>query len=171
MTRKIRPIRIEGNIAYVPLTLGYEATIDASDVAAVGEMNWHAKVDKRSDGSVRAVYAVHSGNRLKVKMHRLIVKSPNGVEVDHVNGNGLDNRKINLRYATASENRRNQKKRVDNTSGVKGVVWVADRHKWVAQIYANGRRTQLGYFAKLEEAKAAYSQASINLHGEFSRIE
>lgn len=173
MPRKIRPIRVEGNAAYVPLTKGYTAIIDAADVPLVDGWNWKAKEDRRSDGSLRAVYAVRNmsigGRRDTVRLHRVILAAPHGAQCDHISGNGLDNRRANLRLATNAENQRNGRTRCDNTSGVKGVC--RHRGKWKAYIKANGRRKNLGLFSDIADAAAAYAAASAKLHGEFGRIE
>lgn len=98
MPKKIRTIRVEGNIAYVPLTHGHEAIIDACDASLVDAFNWYARVRPHT------VYAVRTTRSGMVKrdsrMHRAIMGDPDGFEVDHINGNGLDNRRDNLRLAT-----------------------------------------------------------------------
>lgn len=111
------------------------------------------------------------GNR---QMHRIIWKLrngdiPAGMEIDHVNLNRLDNRIKNLRLATHSENLRNVGIWSHNTSGRKGVHWYKARNRWVAEIHVNKKRIFLGYFANIEDAAKAYSEASVKYHGEFAR--
>ena len=164
-----REIRIEGDVAYVPLTKGYEAIIDAADVPLVAGTNWHARVAKRRDGSVRTVYAARDWGDVKQQMHRLLLNAPSEVEVDHEDCNGLNNRRANLRVATRVENSFNRRIRYDSTSGAKGVTWLKPQQKWMAQIRAHGTPRYLGLFESLEDAKAAYDEASARLHGAFGR--
>jgi hypothetical protein len=88
-------------------------------------------------------------------------------EIDHINGDGADNRFANLREATRGENARNRA-RQNNTSGFKGVVGRGTR--WEAKIYYDGREIYLGTFATPEEAHAAYAKAALEHHGEFARM-
>lgn len=90
--------------------------------------------------------------------------------VDHVNGNGLDNRRANLRPATSSQNQANRKLRRDSASGFKGVYWYPDRNCWRARITVNRQVHSLGYFATREEAARAYDTAASDFFGEFARL-
>jgi hypothetical protein len=169
-----RPIRIEGDVAYVPLTKGYEAVIDAADVPLVEGGSWYALVTRRADGGIKAVYAARadysSSSRKTVFMHRVIAKTPADMKTDHISGDGLDNRRRNLRHATDAQNGRNKRTGSHNTSGTKGVSWDKIRGKWEAQIVVNGQKKFLGYYANIDSAATAYAQASAKLHGEFGRL-
>jgi hypothetical protein len=169
MIRNIRPIRIEGNIAYVPLTRGYEAIIDAADVPLVAGHNWCALVRPHT------VYAGRgdcTGPTFRtVQMHRVLMGEPDGLDVDHEDGNGLNNTRDNLRPATRPQNQHNARTRSDNTSGYKGVYWSNREGVWKAQIRINGRRKYLGRHDTPEDAYASYCEASKKYHGEFGRIE
>lgn len=165
-TRKIRPIRIEGDVAYVPLTQGREAIIDAADADLVAGRNWGYR------HAWRTGYAWAG----KVSMHRLLLAPPDGLHVDHINGDGLDNRRANLRAVTASQNCQNIGKRRTNTSGYKGVSRVANSPKWRAQIRSadkshgcNGK-VYLGVFDTPEQAFAAYCEANRRLHGQYGNL-
>lgn len=173
---KSRPIRIEGDVAYVPLTKGYEAIIDAADVPLLAGFNWCAQEDYRKDGTLLAVYAVRAApapdgpyRQIKLRMHRVICAAADGLEVDHRDSNGLNNRRCNLRVATKAQNLANQRTRPDNSSGAKGVTFHKATGKWQPQIMVNGSRVYLGLFVSVEEAAAAYAKASAELHGEFGR--
>ncbi|MDI9407802.1 MAG: HNH endonuclease [Candidatus Pacebacteria bacterium] len=169
MTKPIRQIRIEGNIAYVPLTKGYEAVIDAVDVPLVEGWNWHTA---NSRNMVYAVRREYSGmTSVFVKMHVLIGSPPDGFLVDHINGNGIDNRRANLRHATRAQNSRNQGIASHNTSGFKGVSIKKGAKKYRAAICIEGKMKHLGLFPTAEKAHAAYVAASLSLHGEFGRRE
>lgn len=97
----VRPIRFAADIAYVPLTRGYEAVIDADDAELVGRWNWiaHVKPCKRGEGvQVYAVRTEYGGEKRRyIRMHRLIAGTPEGMETDHRDGDGLNNRRGNLR--------------------------------------------------------------------------
>jgi len=169
MPRTIRQIRIVGNIAFVPLTRGYEAVIDAADVPLVNGFNWQAMVTSRS------VYAQRTDRTdpkpRSVRMHRTIVGEPAGLQVDHIDGDGLNNQRDNLREVTPSQNAKNQRKHRDNTSDLKGVSFHKRDGKWSAQIGVDGKQKHLGYFDTKEEAYLAYCEASAKYHGEFGRVE
>lgn len=164
--KAIRPIRTEGNVAYLRLTQGYEAAIDAADIGLVLGHNWSADVRKRSDGSVQVVYAVTRIDGRKVSLHRWLCQASGGI-VDHKDCDGLNNRRENLRPATAQQNTHNARKPRHNTSGVKGVTWHANR--WIAQIVVNGEYRHLGRFRTIDEAQRVYVEANAKLHGEFGR--
>jgi hypothetical protein len=94
-----------------------------------------------------------------------------GIEVDHINGNTLDNRKSNLRLCSHKENGRNRKLNKNNTSGAKGVNWDKHALKWKCEIRINTKKLYLGLFAEIEQAKKAYAEASKKYHGEYGRIK
>ena len=96
-------------------------------------------------------------------------KKPKGFQIDHINGNKLDNRIENLRLATYAENQWNAKTRVDNKSGVKGVSWHKATQKWRAQIKQNKVLYDLGVHDTIEKAKEVVQKKRIELHGEFTR--
>ena len=163
-----REIRIEGELAYVPLTQGYEAVIDAADVELVAGMLWCADVRYKKDGSIRTVYAVGGDRGRTVLLHRVIAGTPVGMETDHRDRDGLNNRRSNLRNATIAQNRQNAAISADNTSGVKGVCRDKWTGKWKAQISANGRRYERRFDA-IEDAEAWRSAQAAHLHKEFAR--
>lgn len=163
--KPIRQIRVEGDVAYVPLTRGLEAVIDAADVDLVSGVNWtvsgcwrtfYVKRGEYIDGGLRTIY-----------MHRVLTGDVKGTQVDHIDCNGLNNRRNNLRLATPSENTRNIRIRRTNTSGYKGVARY--KNKWVAYIMLNRKQKHLGYFDTAEAAHAAYVDAAHQLHGKFAR--
>lgn len=105
-----------------------------------------------------------------MSMHRFIMDAPKGQQVDHINGNKLDNRKSNLRICSHSENLRNQRKPKDNKSGFKGVSWHKGAKRWCAEIRSNGKRHHLGYFDTAEDAAKAYDIAATLIHGDYARL-
>ena len=110
----------------------------------------------------------------KHRVHRLVanafVPNPeNKLEVDHIDGNALNNHYTNLRWATRQEQMRNTKKPSTNTSGIKGVSWKKDREKWKAYCSLNGKQYHFGYFDNIEDAKKAVMKGREKLHGEFGK--
>lgn len=169
-----RPIRIEGDVAYVTLTKCYVAVIDAADVPLVEGFNWSAMVKVRPDGLVKTVYAYradYSGEKQRaVYLHRTIMGEPEGFDVDHRDRDGLNNRRDNLRSATPAQNNQNRGKSANNTSGYKGVAWHKRESKWHVSIAKDRKRHYLGLFNCPTAAHFAYVKASRELHGEFGRV-
>ena len=165
MPKKTRSIRFEGDKAYVTLTRGYEAIIDAADAHLVESSNWCAAVRQHT------VYAERAKCYGITLMHRVIANAPAHLEVDHKSGNGLINTRENLRVATRSENARNTVTSITNKSGVKGVSWDKTRSKWTAHIQINKKCIGIGRYDTVEMASIAYAKASAELHGEFGRLK
>jgi hypothetical protein len=101
-------------------------------------------------------------------LHRLIMGAPKGVEVDHINGEGRDNRRSNLRLCTHAENGRNSVSRTGK-SQYKGVYFDSRRGRWIARIRKDRKYHWLGSFHNEEDAARAYNLAAPKLHGEFAR--
>ncbi len=167
-TKAIRPIRVEGGVAYVPLTRGYEAVIDAEDVNIVSGVLWHVTPGRRTAYAFGRVKI--DGVLVRTSIHRLIASPSDGFVVDHIDGNGLNNRRSNLRLATISQNAHNTTmERANNSSGVKGVYWHKKCAKWYARISKDSKRISLGFFDNIEDASACYLNAVKEFHGEFGR--
>lgn len=164
----IRPLRYEGDLAFVTLTRGLEAVIDAADAHLVEGFNWFARVGGRAVYACRAEWR-DGKQQTAVRMHRVIICPTREMQVDHIDGDGLNNRRANLRQASHSQNQRNRGLGRKNTSGYKGVSWHTSSGKWWARIWAGGKRETIGSFATPEAAHAAYVEAAIKLHGEFAR--
>jgi hypothetical protein len=149
--------------AHVPLrgriAAGRVALVDDEDFPLVSQYNWHAS--KRPHGSFYA----RSSNRRKIFMHRLITGWP---EVDHQNGDGLDNRRHNLRPATSAQNNRNRRPRPGSSSRFKGVRWERGRQRWRADIGIDGRYRTIGRFRDEETAARAYDAAALAAWGEYA---
>lgn len=161
-TRRREPpaIRIDGSLAFIPLTKGYTAVVDASDVPIVAGSIWHAVEEKRAGGSLYTVYARRCRRDGHALMHRLLLDAPRGALVDHLNGDGLDNRRsTNLRTATSVENSTNKTAPRRKTAGPVG-AYPLKSGRWKAAITVGGQYRHLGYFSSVEEASAAYEEAA-----------
>lgn len=162
----IRPIG--PSIAYVQLTQGQYACIDASDIPLVEGRIWFADKDTTTG---RFYAKCYFPGQVRVRMHDLIFGKREGHTVDHIHCDlTLHNRRSNLRHATPAEQARNRTLRKDSKSGYKGVNWHKGSSKWSARIMISGKPVSLGYYRKPEDAYSAYVLASENLHGSFSRI-
>lgn len=166
-----RPIRIDGDTAYVLLTKGYEAMVDIADLHIVDGFNWQVNIMKTTSAARPLIYAQRQIGRKTIMMHRAILNPPDDLVVDHRDSNGLNNRRSNLRAATESQNHCNRRLGRNSTSGVKGVHWSNEVGKWCAQIGINKKTKSIGYFRCITAAAFAYAKASRNLHGEFGRPE
>lgn len=154
----------------IKLTQGQVAIVDDNDYEWLSQWKWYAH--KRSENIYYAARReTRNGKRAMVAMHREIIKTPEGMHTDHMNGNGLDNRRQNLRICTNRENRWNQRKQKQTSSKYKGVSWRKAEEKWRAQIGYDGKRIHLGYFDKEEDAHQAYCKAAKRFHGEFARFK
>lgn len=154
----------------IPLRGGGFALVDAADYEGLAKWTWHAHVPT---GKTKPYVRRHiriDGRHLHVYMHRAILGLSRGDrrQVDHRNGNTLDNQRANLRTATQSQNLHNAPANKSSTSGVKGVGWVKAKRKWRARIKVEGKRHSLGYFGTKEEAAAAYAKAAAEMLGDFA---
>jgi hypothetical protein len=143
---------------------GLVALIDDQD-AHLLEMAWYAMATPYN------TYVFRATNGTTELMHRVIMKASCRFMVDHRNGNGLDNRRANLRLATNAQNARNRKLQVNNTSGVRGVYWCERKQKWRARIKVDNRYIDLGMFTDLEKARTVREKAERRYYGEFVRVD
>lgn len=146
------------------MSSGYVAIVDAVDAERVLASKWSPKRDSRTVYAQRNV-RLADGRRTTQSMHAFLTGY---ARTDHRNGDGLDNRRINLRDATAGENSRNTRVHADSASGFKGVTWYPRSRRWRAHIHSGKKQHHLGYFATADEAARAYDAAARELYGEFA---
>lgn len=157
----------------IPLTQGQFAKVDAADYEWIMQWKWHAIWAE----TTKSFYARRTdrggGKRIAVHMHRLILGLVRGDESqsDHANRDTLDNRRLNLRLASKSENMINRKIPTHNTSGFKGVSFRKSRGTWVAIVTVGGKNKCVGSRKTPEEAYSLYCEAIVELYGEFWRAK
>ena len=116
-------------------------------------------------------YAFSKINGKHTLLHKVLLWCPKGYEVDHINGDVLDNRLENLRIVTRQQNACNRGILSNNKCGYKGVIRSKNRKRFVAQIYLQGKQYHIGTYDTAEEAHEAYKKKAIELHGEYARFE
>jgi hypothetical protein len=142
----------------IPLTQGKVAIVDDEDFERVSEHKWYAML---VDGHW------YAESRPIGYLHRFLLNSPADCMVDHIDGDGLNCQRYNMRLATNRQNQHNARTRIDNTTGFRGVC--VNKDKWTAQIKIDGVLTYLGRFASPEEAARAYDAKARETRGEFAR--
>jgi len=134
--------------------------VDAEDAPLVERFSWCLSGDGR--------YAqAHCGELGRRFLHQLLM--PTCAEPDHINGDGFDNRRSNLRPSSRAQNAKNRKRHSNNTSGFKGVSWDSRDQRWYARIYSDGKKISLGSYSDPSDAARAYDEASLIHHGGFAR--
>jgi AP2 domain/HNH endonuclease len=167
--------RYSGRMLRIPLTQGKVALIDDEDLPLIADYKWSA-----SSGSAkrrgahcysRATLPGIGPRQRWVLMHRLLLKPEPGQQVDHVNGDGLDNRRSNLRLCLHRQNQFNQRKQRRKTSSAfKGVRFCKQTGRWAAVIKIHGRNVWLRRHDTERDAALAYNAAAKRLFGEFANL-
>jgi len=189
-----RRLRFGYPFRWIPLTQGKYAIVDPEDYGWLNKYKWHAANMRHTFYVERVVRAGKAKKQVTIKMHREVFRRacvvcpsryelsyvdvssgelldiPDWLFVDHINHNGLDNRKANLRLATRTENNRNRRKfnKPGRTSRFKGVSRRKGSKRWSANIWLDGRQKSLGHFDDEIEAACAYDTAACKFHKEFA---
>jgi hypothetical protein len=153
----------------ISLTQGKVALVDDENFEWLSQFKWYARkhiLKNRTNWYAVRNITVASGKQKTVQMHRIIAAVAGFPQIDHRDGNGLNNQRENLRPATCRQNQHNQRKRISCSSKFKGVCWDRQNGKWRADIRLPGYRLHLGLFE--EDAAKAYDKAARQLFGEFS---
>jgi predicted nucleic acid-binding Zn ribbon protein len=155
----------------VILTKGYNATVDACDIDITVRFNWSALVTRQSVYAARRLS--EGGKQTTIMLHREVLERKIGRQLvdgefcDHINGDGLDNRRDNLRVASAADNVRNRRMHVKPKSGIKG-VYQSGVSSWSAAIRVNKKPIYIGTYPTPEQAQAAYIAAAEKHFGQFA---
>ncbi len=169
----LRPICVAASVGFfigdrtmkrISLTQGKFAIVDDEDFEKLSKYRWYAyKVGN-------TFYAGRNFNKRpnqrRISMHRFIMKTPDGMDTDHRNMNGLNNQKHNLRICTKTQNNQHRKPDKNSSSKYKGVCWQRNSKKWQAHC----KRIYLGLFSNEIEAAKVYDKAAQRLYGEFAYL-
>lgn len=157
-----------GDHAFVPLTKGFVAIIDPEFAPLVGLWQWHARKSRGTSWYARRTINLRTdrGDRVKytIYLHRIVCPAPDGILVDHIDRDTLNDRRANLRVISVSGNSINRQKRRGTLSQFRGVTMSGG--KWIANITCRGKQTYLGSFTSEVEAAEAYDAAALRIHGE-----
>ena len=157
----------------VPLSKGYVAIIDEADYILIKPYKWHVCKDRQHKAYAKTSVYVPGGNPKTVRMHRLILGCTTGI-VDHIDGDGLNNCRSNLRIVTPEQNGQNREKRAQASSQYKGVYLKIHKakkwSKWQAVIKVNKKMVYLGCYRDEVDAATAYNFAAHEFFGEFARF-
>jgi hypothetical protein len=152
-------------MAEIPLSKGKVAIVDDELYEYLSQWKWFYHKNGYAMRSYR-----ENGKYKKERMHRSVLRAPDGYDVDHINGDKLDNRKSNLRSATRSQNNYNKSVQRNTTSGFKGVSWSKQRNKWRSRIFVDKREMHLGFFEYKIDAAMAYNEAALKYHASFANL-
>ena len=145
------------------------ALVDDEDYERINKYKWTPTNCNHKIYVQRKIY-IKGFTDLTLLMHREIMRYVGGKEIDHINGNTLDNRKENLRRCTHSQNSMNKPKPTNNISGYKGVYFSKQKNKWHAEIRKEHKKHHIGFFINKIEAAKAYNQKALELFGEYAHL-
>jgi hypothetical protein len=153
------------------LKSGHVVFVDDEDAYLLNHLPWRAMpVDSLFYVTATMQFLIPTREHYTVLLHRLILDAPDGMDVDHKNHNGLDNRRANLRVCTRQQNLANCRPGRNNTSGYKGVSWSKQHRKWASYITVDYKKRHLGLFMEKRDAATAYNSAAFEAWGEFAYL-
>lgn len=153
----------------IQLTRNQVALIDDEDFDLINQHKWFS-VSPRQKNYRHTWYAACKIQGRHVTMHNLLLNPPKGSVADHIDHNGLNNRRTNIRISTTRENSWNTNKHKNCTSKFKGVSWNKEKSKWQARICINGRETHLGWFHDEVLAANTYDFVACQFFGDFAKL-
>lgn len=159
---------ITKSVMEIQLGHGKVAVVDEDDFGLVSAHKWHLFRRRKTVYAIASV-KLADGKWTTLYMHRLIMGARLGFQIDHIDGDGLNNRKANLRFATSSQNNQNRRPIRRAQSGYKGVYWNNNQGKWYTQICINRKKIHLGYFSNKEEAARSYDESARRYFGKYAR--
>lgn len=140
-----------------------QVLVDDDDYLILSQYHWYVTTYGYATRMVNI-----DDKRTSIQMHRQIMNAPKDKEVDHINHDKLDNRKVNLRICTKSQNMSNMYPSKSNKSGYRGVILNKKTGKWEAFISVDKKKHHLGLYTKLEDAVKARQKAAVELHGDYA---
>ncbi len=167
--KRRRVIEIIGDTAVIELTKGKFAIIDFGDLHLVDKWNWQANESRPGSGLWYAIRHREKG-KSHIRMHREIMSAKDSDPlIDHKDGDGLNNRRSNLRWCTQSQNCANRR-HGNPKSGFRGVSYNSRVKRWASVIYVKGKRIRLGHFRELMDAAKAYNNSAVKYFGTFAKL-
>jgi hypothetical protein len=164
-----RKLRYGYTFRRIPLSQGKYAIVDPDDYERIVKQKWYVSKRGNTHYAIRGQWSPTLKKRLTIAMHREVIDVPDDLYVDHINHHGWDNRKANLRPATAADNARNARyPKINTTSKYRGVWYNRQTRKWRATIVVNRKRKQIGYFRDEIDAAKAYDKAAKKYYGQFA---
>jgi hypothetical protein len=169
--RKVNLIRLDGDLAYIVMDrrdgAEVETVIDAADLPkalALGN-KWMAQWDPRGRQFRPSAKLMRSGRRETILLYRHLIDAPDGLLVDHINGNPLDNRRTNLRLTTSAQNNQNSVWfHPRSNTHIRGVCWDKVHRKYIAHVALGGKKAYVGRFDTAQDAEAAVIKVRRQLH-------
>jgi hypothetical protein len=155
----------------IPLTRSDVILIDDSDYEFALNYHWWAlRITEGNKITYAAADVFTDGTRQTILLHRMLLRPSAHQYIDHINHNGLDDQRNNIRISTMSQNLANKRIQSNNKSGYKGVHWHKQRNKWAAEICVNYKRQSLGLWSDPWRAAQAYNTAALEAWGEFALL-
>jgi hypothetical protein len=151
----------------IPVGRKYAAKVDATDAELIAGRSWHFVT---FGGLLYAQSGKSAAFPVSEMMHRLLMQPGPGMVVDHKNGDGLDNRRHNLRVCTRTQNQQNRRKIKPASSKYKGVYWSSGLCRWRVEIKVDGKKISGGSFSNEEDAAKSYDELATKHFGEFARL-